>query len=317
LVLTDDAVFQAVRVNQVVAGILKNGQFIPLSTDSRASVIEGKNGRLDVLSAYGERKEDRTSYSNVIDYVSQGYDSDLRAYRMEQRDFDPVLKRYHTPDPLFFEQPNLCVDHPEQCNLYGYSRGNPISYVDPTGKYSEPNPALGSQQIVIDGFIEHASTLAWKGDSRWFGQPSTLEQSRLTIHVDTVTGQMQEHVSPSHLTFMNRDFAPSNSNSISIAGSGNMFEIKIQAINSAAPSGSPSIDNTIQLMKNPQGEWQSRMIGDAFPSWEINQWNGNSRQPLMESLSSGNSLTGPLNLIDGTKPRIINYGENTIQKFIP
>ena len=93
---------------------------------------------LSVVSPYGERNEKRNKHSNLIDYVSLGYDPDLKAYRMSQRDYDPVLKRFLTPDPLFLENPEKCIESPEQCNLYGYAAGNPVSFVDPSGN----NPLL-------------------------------------------------------------------------------------------------------------------------------------------------------------------------------
>lgn len=157
----------------------------------------------------------------------------------------------------------------------------------------------------------------YKGDNRSFGKPSSLDQSRLTIHLDTFTGQMETHVSSSHLRFTDYEFKPSSNNRITLSGEGNMYEIKVHATNSAAPKGSPSIDNTIQLMKNSIGEWQARMIGDAFPSWEISSRNGNNRVPLVESLSRGNSVTGPFFLMERIAPRVINYGENATQNFIP
>ena len=72
----------------------------------------------------------------MIDYVSLGYDPELQAYRMEHRDYDPVLKRFLTPDPLFLEHPEHCVESSHECNLYSYARGNPVSFVDPTGLWS-------------------------------------------------------------------------------------------------------------------------------------------------------------------------------------
>ena len=132
-VLTPDQIYKPVQVNGHVIGVVEKAQFVPLVTDLKNSVLNGTQGTLNFVSSYGERAGERSKHSRVVDYVSQGYDPDLKAYRMEQRDYDPVLKRFLTPDPLFLEQPELCINSPKECNLYGYAKGNPVSFVDPSG----------------------------------------------------------------------------------------------------------------------------------------------------------------------------------------
>jgi RHS repeat-associated protein len=134
MVLTDSSIYQSVAINGIIGGVLENENFRPLPTDFRGSVMEGNAGHASIVSPYGEREEARPKHSRVIDFVSQGYDADLQAYRMEQRDYDPVLKRFMSPDMLFLEQPDHCVKSPIECNLYSYAGGNPVSFEDPKGE---------------------------------------------------------------------------------------------------------------------------------------------------------------------------------------
>ncbi len=134
-VLTQDALLQPLKVNGTVIGILKNSELIPTHTDFRGSVVKATSDHIDWISPYGVREGEHPEHAAALDYVSQGYDPDLRAFRMDHRDYDPQLKRFHTPDPLFLEQPDQCIESPEECNLYSYAKGNPVTFVDPSGLY--------------------------------------------------------------------------------------------------------------------------------------------------------------------------------------
>lgn len=59
---------------------------------------------------------------------------------MRARYYDPVLARFNRPDPAFDFDPM----EPASFNLYAYTRGNPINFVDPTGR----NPEGGGQTLT-------------------------------------------------------------------------------------------------------------------------------------------------------------------------
>lgn len=139
ILLTSEKIFLKASISNQILGFLDSKEFHPLNTDQRNSVISSlSNSELNLPEPYGERKNryPKKAQSVLIDYAMVGYDNDTGLYRMEQRDYDPEIKRFLTPDPLFFEDPEKCVVSPIECNLYGYAKNNPVSFVDPDGKES-------------------------------------------------------------------------------------------------------------------------------------------------------------------------------------
>ena len=55
-VITRHAVFQPVKMNGVVLGVLENRKFTPVLADSRGSLFHSQESSLEVLTAYGEKK---------------------------------------------------------------------------------------------------------------------------------------------------------------------------------------------------------------------------------------------------------------------
>ena len=127
---------QPVKIAGRTVGLLVNGTFEPRSTDLLGSPIADLNGAPRIASPYGSRLLDgHPARAAALDYVEKGFDPDLGLVRMGVRDYDPELALFITPDPLFLENPDRCLQSPLECNLYAYARGNPIGCVDPGGTF--------------------------------------------------------------------------------------------------------------------------------------------------------------------------------------
>jgi RHS repeat-associated protein len=119
-------------VGGVTVGVIQLGTFKLLPMDVRGTVTGEPDGTLRASSPFGDRAV-HPDISAAIDYVTKGFDADLGIVRMGVRDYDPSVSRFLTPDPLFLETPDACLNSPVECNLYGYARNIPTSFVDPTG----------------------------------------------------------------------------------------------------------------------------------------------------------------------------------------
>lgn len=199
VVLTLDLLMVPVSVQGHVIGYLENKTFKPLSVDARNTIIAEDRKFLDIPESYGDRESwsQDSARAPLIDYALTGYDSDLMAYRMKYRDYDPAIKRFLTPDPLFLENPDKCVQTPMECNLYGYASGNPISFVDPTGlsthltdrgigplknfvfNYSDskinPTHTFVFTTKIENGKEQVANTYSWGNDGKSWTSPNQPE----------------------------------------------------------------------------------------------------------------------------------------------
>lgn len=117
-----------------LVGVIENGAFRSVLTDSRGTVLHDGTG-LNVATPYGMR-DVRPAVSAALDYAERGYDADLGTVRMGVRDYDPHLGRFHTPDPLMLSSLEPCAGSPLECNLYGYARNNPSIFIDRDGRQS-------------------------------------------------------------------------------------------------------------------------------------------------------------------------------------
>lgn len=132
---------QPVKVAGRTVGLLVNGTFEPRSTDLLGSPIADLNGAPRIASPYGSRLLDgHPARTAALDYVEKGFDADLGLVRMGVRDYDPERALFVSPDPLYLESPNLCVESALDCMLYAYARSNPLLYVDPEGREPSLSP---------------------------------------------------------------------------------------------------------------------------------------------------------------------------------
>ena len=141
-------VLEPFEVAGVMAGVLANGRFELLSTDSRGTVLVDEGGQLSVPTPYGVRSEP-LALGRALDFVSKGFDPFLGTVRLGVRDYDPHVGRFDTPDPLFFSEPTRCAESPLECNLYAYAKNDPLGFVDPTG--TQANDADGDSQGGTSG----------------------------------------------------------------------------------------------------------------------------------------------------------------------
>jgi RHS repeat-associated protein len=106
-------------------------RFEQVATDPRGTLL-GEDGVANLPTPYGVRVQ-RPAQAAALDFVERGYDADLGTVRFGARDYDPKLGQFWSPDPLFLESIEQCAGSPTECNLYGYAKGDPLSWTDPSG----------------------------------------------------------------------------------------------------------------------------------------------------------------------------------------
>ena len=101
------------------------------------SEVVDKNG--NVVAKYRYDAYGNTIYStgsmaeiNPIRYRGYYFDTETNWYYLQSRYYNPEWCRFISPDSLF-----VAGDAITGSNMYAYCNGNPVSYVDPSGKASE------------------------------------------------------------------------------------------------------------------------------------------------------------------------------------
>ena len=66
-------------------------------------------------------------------FINHEPDPGTGHYHFGKRVYDPSLRRWLSPDPLFLGNPELDLEKGGELNLYQYAGNNPIRLIDPSG----------------------------------------------------------------------------------------------------------------------------------------------------------------------------------------
>ena len=102
-----------------------------------ASVLVDAQGQVVALHRYhpfGESQAQAGAPAADYSYTDKELDSAIGLYYYGARYYDPVVGRFISVDPLYFEQPEKELADPQMLNLYAYARNNPVQNVDPDGR---------------------------------------------------------------------------------------------------------------------------------------------------------------------------------------
>jgi RHS repeat-associated protein len=166
-----------VTIEGVTVGVIDSGTFIAVATDPRGTPTAEVGGGLHLATPYGLRGE-HDDVAEVLDYARLGYDADLGSVRMGVRDYDPALGMFWTPDPLFLEAPAKCAESPVECNLYGYARNQPLSFVDPGGTQSVE---LKLEDNKASATVKHSESIKSMASIKWLDDKIDLIKGELSL----------------------------------------------------------------------------------------------------------------------------------------
>lgn len=124
-----DHLYWPVRLEDRVVGFVVDGAFQPAALDGHGTeYARGAAPRLVDPYGSGARSD------GPLDY--HGGAAGPAGIRFGSRDYAPSLGGFLTPDRTFLDDPAGCVDHPIDCNLYGFAGGNPTRASDTSGAVS-------------------------------------------------------------------------------------------------------------------------------------------------------------------------------------
>jgi len=103
------------------------------------SLVTDKNG--EIVQAldyypYGQTRIDEQSadFDSDNKYTSQKLDPESGLYYYNSRYYNQDIGRFLSLDPMALNQPEGFLGDPQQLNMYGYARNNPLMFNDPDGE---------------------------------------------------------------------------------------------------------------------------------------------------------------------------------------
>jgi len=162
--------------------------------------------------AYGEVWGRTGTTENAYQYTGEQWDEEIEMTFLRARYYSPSIGRFHKMDPC----PGCGNDsNPITLNRFLYGNGNPVIYVDPSGKISfftvtiGVAVALAALTYVSDAVIAHASSTAEEvgSEEAWESiihpqlrvVQTDLENWRQMVWVDALLGLGPPHPVPTAL----------------------------------------------------------------------------------------------------------------------
>jgi RHS repeat-associated protein len=132
--------------NGVASYYLQDGQGSTRALTNNAGSITDSYA----YTAFGEIYSQTGSTQNSYLYTGQQYDDATGLYNLRARYYNPALGRFLSQDTY-----PVNVGNPIELNRYGYARGNPVNYGDPSGLFALASsagtyrPAIQSMPALI------------------------------------------------------------------------------------------------------------------------------------------------------------------------
>ena len=113
------------RLQYMVQDYLKSETYV-LNEDGEIVSMTLSNPYGSELYAEGDNSKRNHGFTD-------GMKDSTGLVQMRERYYASGMGRFMSPDPLFLESPETCLDSAIECSGFGYARNNPMRFTDPTG----------------------------------------------------------------------------------------------------------------------------------------------------------------------------------------